>query len=64
MSPFIVPSLKKIVGTNLEKIDKDDFRYRHTYRQTYYSDLIGPSLEGVQNQKNLMVGGMRTFVTD
>ena len=42
MSPFIVPSLKKIVGANLEKIDKVDFRYRHTYGQTDNSDLIGP----------------------
>ena len=46
MSPFIVPSLKKIVGANLEKIDKVDFRdihtHIHTYTQTYYSDLIGP----------------------
>ena len=53
MSPFIVPSLKKIVGANLEKIDKVDFRDIHTHRQTdrqtYYSDLIGPSLAGVQN---------------
>ena len=46
MSPFIVPSFKKIVGANLEKIDKVDFRDR----QTYYSDLIGPSLAGVQNK--------------
>ena len=54
MSPFIVPSLKKIVGANLEKIDKVDFRYihtdRHTYRQTYYSDLIGPFPLGVQKK--------------
>ena len=48
MSPFIVPSLKKIVGANLEKIDKVDFRDIHTDRHTYYSDLIGPSLAGVQ----------------
>ena len=34
MSSFIVPSLKKIVGANLEKIDKVDFRYRHTDRHT------------------------------
>ena len=55
MSPFIVPSLKKIVGANLEKIDKVDFRdiqtYIHTDRHTDYSDLIGPSLTGVQNKK-------------
>ena len=53
MSPFIVPSLKKIVGANLEKIDKVDFRdiqtYRHTDIHTDRSDLIGPSLAGVQN---------------
>ena len=52
MSPFIVPSLKKIVGANLQKIDKVDFRdirtYRHKYIHTYNSDLIGPSLTGVQ----------------
>ena len=35
MSPFIVPSLKKIIGANLEKIDKVDFRDIHTYRHTY-----------------------------
>ena len=52
MSPFIVPSLKKIVGANLEKIDKVDFRDIHTYIQTYIhpdkSDLIGPFPTGVQ----------------
>ena len=42
MSPFIVPSLKKIVGANLEKIDKVDFRDIQTYIHTDYSDLIGP----------------------
>ena len=51
MSPFIVPSLKKIVGANLEKIDKVDFRDTHTYRQTDQSDLIGPSLAGVQKRE-------------
>ena len=35
MSPFIVPSLKKIVEANLEKIVKVDFRDIHTDRQTY-----------------------------
>ena len=44
MSPFIVPSLKKIVGVNLEKIDNVDFRDG----QTDGSYLIGPSLTGVQ----------------
>ena len=51
MSPFIVPSLKKIVGANLEKIDKVDFRDIQTYRQTDTTDLIGPSLVGVQKQR-------------
>ena len=55
MSPFIVPSLKKIVGANLEKIDKVDFRDIHTYihmdRHTDYSDLVGPSLTRVQNEE-------------
>ena len=55
MSPFIVPSLKKIVGANLEKIDKVDFRDIqtdiHTYIHTDHSDLIGPSLAGVQKSK-------------
>ena len=50
MSPFIVPSLKKIVGANLEKIDKVDFRDTHTDIHTDRSDLIGPSLAGVQKQ--------------
>ena len=53
MSPFIVPSLKKIVGAKLEKINKVDFRDIqtdiHTYGHTYYSDLIGPFPSGVQN---------------
>ena len=51
MSPFIVPSLKKIVGANLEKIDKVDFRDTHTDRHTDRSDLIGPSLAGVQKKE-------------
>ena len=50
MSPFIMQSFKKIVGANLEKIDKVDFRYIqtyiHTYRQTYGGYLIGPSPAG------------------
>ena len=50
MSPFIVPSLKKIVGANLEKIDKVDFRHIHTDIHTYiHTDggyLIGPSPAG------------------
>ena len=46
--PFHCAKFKKIVGANLEKIDKVGFRDRHTDRQTYYSDLIGPSLAGVQ----------------
>ena len=48
MSPFIVPSLKKIVGANLEKIDKVDFRDIQTYIRTDNSDLIGPFPSGVQ----------------
>ena len=39
MSPFIVPSLKKIVGTNLEKIDKVDFRHRQIYRKSFAQTL-------------------------
>ena len=57
MSPFIVPSLKKIVGANLEKIDKVDFCDIHTYGQTYihtyYSDLIGPFPSGVQQNDEM-----------
>ena len=49
MSPFIVPSFKKIVGANLEKIDKVEFRYIQTDIQTDESDLIGPFPTGVQN---------------
>ena len=56
MSPFIVPSLKKIVGANLEKIDKVDFRDIQTYRQTYYSDLIGPFPSGVQKKFQIRYG--------
>ena len=62
MSPFIVPSLKKIVGANLEKIDKVDFRYIHTDRHTYGGYLIGPSPAGgpkVKPQTNLK----RTWAT-
>ena len=40
--PFHCAKLKKIVGANLEKIDKVDFRDIHTHRHTYNSDLIGP----------------------
>ena len=50
MSPFIVPSLKKIVGANLEQIDKVDFRdtqtYRHTDIHTDRSDLIYRTFPG------------------
>ena len=39
MSPFIVPSLKKIEGANLEKIDKVDFRHRQIYRKSFAQTL-------------------------
>ena len=34
MSPCIVPSLEEIVGANIEKIDKVDFRDIHTDTHT------------------------------
>ena len=50
--PFHCAKFKKIVGANLEKVDKVDFRDIQTYRrtdiQTDYSDLIGPFPSGVQ----------------
>jgi len=51
MSPFIVPSLKKIVGANLEKIDKVDFCDGQTDIQTDQSDLIGPFSFGVPKEE-------------
>ena len=56
MSPFLLPSIKKIVGADFEKIDKVDFRHRHTYIQTYrHTDggyLIGPSPAGGPKVEN------------
>ena len=44
MSPFIMRSLKKIVGADFEKIDKVYFRHIHTYGGTYQSVIVGPFL--------------------
>ena len=46
MSPFIMQSIKKIVGADFEKIDKVDFRHIHTDRHTDGGYLIGPSPAG------------------
>ena len=59
MSPFIVPSLKKIVGANLEKIDKVDFRDTQTYIHTHRPERScrtfsggGPKMEKMEMGQN------------